>query len=332
MPTGPNIAPTALLSFDVEEHFQIEAARGVVHPADWDRLPSRVERNVDWLLDQLAAHDASATFFVLGWVARRQPRMVRRIAAAGHELGCHGDAHDRLHRLDPRRLAADLAAARAAIEDQAQTPLRGYRAPTFSLTRRTAWAVDALLDAGFTYDSSLQPVRHPQYGEPAAPRRPHRLVSPTGAAIDELPPLCLQLASHRLPVAGGGYFRLFPLRFMQAGIAQAHRERRPAVLYFHPWEFDPDQPRLPLPRAQRCRTYVGLSHTRRRLQRILRRYRCTAIRTWRDQAQPPGSVDADPPTFRLAQAPGPPTDQPPAAFDLLRETGEYAGPQRAQAA
>lgn len=315
MPEPPDHPPTCLLSFDVEEYFQIEAARGVIAPTDWQNLPSRVERSVDLLLQTLADHNASATFFILGWLARRRPAMVRRIADAGHEPACHGYAHDRLHRLDPNRLAVDLAAARAAIEDQAQTPLRGYRAPTFSLTRRTAWAIDVLRDAGFTYDSSLQPVRHPQYGEPTAPIAPHRLVSPTGAAIDELPPLCWRLGPHRLPVAGGGYFRLFPLRFMELGIQQAHRAGRPAVLYFHPWEFDPDQPRLPLPRAQRFRTYVGLRHTRRRLQRILARHRCTSIANWRDA---PANRLARRPDYRLpADQAIPASTEPPAALDAL---------------
>jgi len=333
MPLGPQSPPASLLTFDIEEHFQIEAARRVVPPCDWDRLPSRVEPNVDWLLEQLAAHHATATFFVLGWVARRRPRMVRRIAAAGHELACHGDAHDRLHRLDPARLALDLAAARAAIEDQAQSPLRGYRAPTFSLTRTTAWAVDALLEAGFTYDSSLQPIRHPQYGEPHAPSRPHRLVGPGGDAIDELPPLCLQLGALRLPVAGGGYFRLFPLRLMELGIRQAHRENRPPVLYFHPWEFDPDQPRLPLPRPQRFRTYVGMNHTRNRLQRILRRSPCTSIQSWLNRPQTRDSLKPDWPTFHLDCESAPTLNpRPTPALDRLQDAGEYDAPPPPQAA
>ncbi|MDP7349058.1 MAG: DUF3473 domain-containing protein [Phycisphaeraceae bacterium] len=262
-------SPPCLLSFDVEEYFHIEAARSAVDRRSWPSYLTRVEPIVDWLLEQLAAHAATATFFTLGWVAERHPSMIRRIADAGHEIACHGYGHDRLCRLDRRAFADDLSRAKHVLEQASGQRVIGYRAPTFSLVPATAWAVDVLIEQGFVYDSSVQPIRHPQYGVPGAPRWPYQLAGADGTRLVELPPLSWQIGSLRLPVAGGGYFRLFPLRFMLAGIRQAHRAGQPAMLYFHPWEFDPDQPRLPLTGVSRWRTYVGLSRTRRRLSHLL---------------------------------------------------------------
>ena len=281
--------PTALpclLSFDVEEYFHIEAARSVVDRRNWPSYPSRVEPIVDWLLEQLAGHAATATFFTLGWVAERHPSMIHRIAEAGHEIACHGHGHDRLCRLDRRAFAEDVSCAKQVLEQASGQRIIGYRAPTFSLVPATAWAVDVLIEQGFAYDSSVQPIRHPQYGVPGAPRWPYRLVGADGTRLVELPPLSWQIGPLRLPVAGGGYFRLFPLRFMLAGIRQAHRAGQPAMLYFHPWELDPDQPRLPLTGLSRWRTYVGLNRTRSRLSHLLARHRMTSARDWLSERNP----------------------------------------------
>jgi polysaccharide deacetylase family protein (PEP-CTERM system associated) len=269
------------MTFDVEEHFQIEAARPYVAPGSWDGRESRVERNVEWLLEQLAGCGAKATFFTLGWIARRRPAMVRRIVEAGHELACHGDEHDRLHRLTPVSFAEDLKRSIGSLEQAGGVRVGGYRAPTFSLTRQTAWAIDVLAQAGIVYDSSVQPIHHPQYGERDAPRWAYRLTSPlSGVSLAEIPPLTWQSGPLRLPVAGGGYFRLLPLALMRWGIEQAHALGHPAMLYFHPWEFDPDQPRLPLGRAARWRTYVGITQTRERLRALLRDYRSVTVSDW----------------------------------------------------
>ena len=327
-----NPRPLALLSFDVEEHCQIEAARGTVDPRHWSRWPGRIEHNLDWLLPTLADHKAMATFFVLGWVARQRPWIVRRIAEAGHELACHGYAHDRLHRLDARRLAIDLAAARAAIEDQTQQRLRGYRAPSFSLSADTAWAVDVIARQGFDYDSSVQPIHHPTYGQADAPRRPYRLAGRSGATLAELPPMTWQVGRYRLPVAGGGYFRLLPLWTMRRGIAQADRDGWPGVTYFHPWEFDAHQPRLPLSPKQQLRTYLGLRQTRRRLARLLRTVQALSYSAWLDQADA-----SDWPIYHLPAGQGAHGDAGRAAFDVLRQQGDVAlraaaEPQRRAAA
>ncbi len=276
----PDDAPVCLLTFDVEEYFQIEAAREVVGRERWDARVGRLDGQLDWLLRTLDDHDSRATFFILGWVARRQRHLVRRIADAGHEIACHGFAHDRLHRLTPDEARLDIRTARALLQDISGQPVIGYRAPTFSLDRRTAWAVDLLAEAGFEYDSSIQPIRRPAYGVPDAPRYAHRLVGPGGGELLEIPPLTWRVGRYRLPVAGGGYFRLLPLRCMLNGIAQAHRAAQPAMCYFHPWEFDPDQPRLGLRGLRRLRTYVGLNRSRLRLVRLMQRHGGRTVGHW----------------------------------------------------
>ena len=280
MSAGPLAASSRLLTFDVEEYFQIEAARDVVDVEQWDTRHSRIHRQVDWLLATLADHDCRATFFALGWLARRHRPMIEAIAHAGHEVACHGFAHDRLHRLTEAQARLDIRTAKAILEDITGQPVIGYRAPTFSLDHRTAWAIDVLAEAGFTYDSSIQPIRRSAYGVPDAPRHPFRLIGPGGGELLEIPPLTWQIGKYRLPVAGGGYFRLFPLRCMLNGIAQAHRAGQPAMLYFHPWEFDPQQPRMPLVGIKRFRTYVGLRRAGRRIESLMQRGSGQAVRDW----------------------------------------------------
>ncbi len=263
-------SPPRCLTVDVEEYFQIEAARAAVPPAAWSQWPSRVEAQMQALLERLARHRCRATLFFLGHVAQDHPALVRRCHDAGHEIACHGFCHDRLDRMDAATLKADVTAAKALLEDLTGAPVLGYRAPSWSLTRRTRWAIDVLLEAGFVYDSSIFPVRHPAYGIADAPTRPYVLAADrAGRCLLELPPLTWRVAGHNVPVAGGAYFRALPLAAMRAGLAQAGRERRPAVLYFHPWEFDPDLPALPLGRLGRWRTYTGLGRTLPRLDRLL---------------------------------------------------------------
>lgn len=261
------------VSIDVEEYFHIEAARRTVRRDDWDQWPSRVEHNVDTLLDLFHRRHQHGTFFILGHVAQRHPAMVRRIADAGHEIASHGSGHDRLHRLDPNRFREDLLASKHLLEDQTGQPVVGYRAPTFSVMPETAWAIDVLLEAGFAYDASIFPVRHHWYGVPDAPDRPFfvqcRADHPT---LLEIPPLTWAprfLSGRKIAVAGGGYFRLLPLWFMKQGLAQAEAQQRPAILYFHPWEFDPGMPRMNLPRLGKIRTYTGLKSATSRLDHIM---------------------------------------------------------------
>ena len=267
-------SPAVILSFDVEEHHRIEAAAGIDCPTDLrGDYAERMERTTRVLLERLADAGATATFFIVGEIACTHPRLVRDIAAAGHEVGSHGWDHRRVHRFDPASFRDDLLRSKDALEQAGGTVVRGYRAPTFSVVRQTGWAVDVIAEAGYRYDSSIFPVRHDRYGIPDAPRTPF-VAEGHARSILELPPATYRVMGQNLPVAGGGYFRLFPLSFLTAGIRQLGRAD-PAVgmLYFHPWEFDPDQPRLPLKRSARIRTYVGIRKSLARLGRLLNRYR-----------------------------------------------------------
>jgi polysaccharide deacetylase family protein (PEP-CTERM system associated) len=283
-------APLRCVSVDVEDYFHIEAAHGRIAREDWDRWPLRVERNVDLLLQLHADTQRRGTWFILGWVARKLPHLARRIADAGHEIASHGTMHDRLHRLTADTFRDDLLASKRLLEDQGGQAVVGYRAPTFSVVRQTAWAIDVLVNAGFHYDASIFPVRHHWYGVPEAPDRPFFVRGPGGGTILEAPPLTLRTRGRNVPVAGGGYFRLLPLWFMKRGLRQSADEGRPAVLYFHPWEFDPDFPRMPLSLTGRLRTYTGLKRASARLRTILKmegRWQTMgqSLEEWRQEAR-----------------------------------------------
>ena len=269
------VGPPVVLSFDVEEHDRIEAAVGLSVSAGRRReYADRMAAATHRLLDQLAAAgNVPATFYVVGQIAETHPRLVRAIADAGHEIGSHSHSHTRVHRLTPRTFREDLRRSVDALQQVTGRAVFGFRAPTFSVTRATDWAVDVLVEAGLRYDSSVFPVRHDRYGVPDAPRHPFWLEGESGRIL-ELPLLTLRLMGRNVPVAGGGYFRLFPPALMRAGLRQLPADA-PAVgmLYFHPWEFDPGQPRLPLGRVSRWRTYVGIGKTTGRLDELLTRYR-----------------------------------------------------------
>ena len=271
-PPTPGIA--AVVSFDVEEHHRIEAAAGLTIPdARKSEYGQRMECCTRRLLDLLAATGVKATFYVVGEIAHSRPRLVRDLAEAGHEVGSHGWDHRRVHRFTPDTFREDLLRSKGALEQVTGERVCGFRAPTFSVVRETGWALDVLAECGFEYDSSIFPVRHDRYGVPDAPRGPFLAVG-TEREILELPLLTYRVAGLNLPVAGGGYFRLFPSGFMRAGLRQAARAAPPSLgmLYFHPWEFDPDQPRLPLKPLARWRTYVGVGRTTARLTRLLGAY------------------------------------------------------------
>jgi polysaccharide deacetylase family protein (PEP-CTERM system associated) len=273
--TDSRMASPVVLSFDVEEHHRIEAAVHLSVSADLKRTyADRMEAATRRLLDQLAAAgDVKATFYVVGEIAHSHPQLVRDIAAAGHEVGSHSHDHRRIHRFSPDAFREDLRRSVDALEQVSGQKVYGFRAPTFSLTAATAWAVDELLAVGLKYDTSVFPVRHDRYGVPAAPRGPFHLEGTAGRIL-ELPPLTLRKFGQNMPVAGGGYFRLFPLEFMRAGLKQvADAPNAVGMLYFHPWEFDPGQPKLPLGRVSKFRTYVGVEKSERRLGALLKAYR-----------------------------------------------------------
>lgn len=269
VPEGPLNAITV----DVEDYFQVAAFETTVSPADWDRLPARVEPNTDKVLDLLARHRVRATFFILGWVANRFPGLVKRVAAQGHEIACHGFAHRRVTTQDRKAFREDVLQAKNLLEDLTGQAVRGYRAPSFSIGRGSLWALDVLIELGFTYDSSIFPIVHDLYGMPEAPRAPFLALRP-GGAIREFPPSTCRLpgflGARSLPVSGGGWLRLLPVAAVLAGMRRINRqESGPAILYFHPWEIDPDQPRLRGPLRSRFRHYLNLKRTESKLERLL---------------------------------------------------------------
>jgi polysaccharide deacetylase family protein (PEP-CTERM system associated) len=263
--------PPMVLSFDVEEHHRIEAAAGLEIEAELrEHYGGRMRDVTLWLLERLAELGHQATFFVVGQIARTDPELVRAIHEAGHELACHGWDHRPIHLMDSAGFREDVRTAKDALEQVTGDSVVGYRAPTFSLARRTAWALDILAETGFLYDSSIYPVRHDRYGVPDAPRAPF-LAQGFRHEILELPPATLRIPGWSIPIGGGGYFRLFPRPLLSWCLDRSRRGRScgATMLYFHPWEFDPDQPRLPLERLDRFRTYVGIRHSRARLAGLL---------------------------------------------------------------
>jgi len=262
------------VSVDLEDYFQVEAFASRISRSRWSSFPSRVRQNTDRTLKLLDRSQCRATFFVLGWVAEREPALVRGLAQAGHEIACHSHLHRPLHTLTPAEFRDDLRRSRDVIENAAQTRVVGFRAPTFSITRKSLWALEILAEEGFAYDSSIFPIRHDLYGMPEAPRWAHRRVLPSGQGIWEIPPSTVRIGKMNVPFGGGGYLRLLPMSFTRWAIRTTHRrEQQPVVVYFHPWELDPDQPRLAGNWKSRLRHYTGLQGTEDRLQEILSRGR-----------------------------------------------------------
>ncbi|MES1255870.1 MAG: XrtA system polysaccharide deacetylase, partial [Acidobacteriota bacterium] len=252
-----------------EDYFQVSAFDAVVSRGDWDTLESRVVANTGRLLDLFARSGVTATFFVLGWVAERFPALVRQIAAAGHEIASHGYNHELVYSLTPQQFREDVRAAKRRLEDAGGVPVLGYRAPSFSIVESSLWALDVLLEEGYTYDASIFPIHHDRYGIPNAERHKHVIERPGGALV-EMPASTVRVAGVNLPIGGGGYFRLLPYAWTRWGIRRANQtERRPVVFYLHPWEVDPDQPRFAVGLTTRVRHYTGLSTTLQRLERLL---------------------------------------------------------------
>ena len=256
-------------TIDVEDYYQVSAFEAVVDRAQWDRFPSRVEANTQRVLELLDRHGTKATCFVLGWVAERHPELVREIDRRGHDVACHGYSHRLVYDQAPAEFAEETRRAKDVLEQLVGRPVRGYRAASYSITLRSLWALDTLVELGFEYDSSIFPIRHDRYGIPGAPRFPHVIERP-GGSIVEFPISTLDLGAFRLPVGGGGYFRIFP--YWVSALAIAHlnrRERQPAIFYVHPWEVDPAQPRIAAGLLSRFRHYRHLDETERRLGRLL---------------------------------------------------------------
>jgi len=265
------------LSFDVEEFFQVANLRANFPMEGWDGVPTRLDVGMDAVLGALARHRAQATFFFLGWVAERRPDLVRRCLAEGHEIASHGYEHRFLDELGEAGLDQDLARTERALVAAGAPRPTGFRASTFTLTRKTWWAFDVLVRRGYRYDSSVHPVRHPTYGvpdfEPAI-----STVAAGGGAIVEFPVATLPFLGRNWPVGGGGYFRLLPLALTRRALRALERRDRPAALYLHPWEFDPAQPRQQTSAFKRFRHYLNLERTLPRLEALLGEFRFTSMR------------------------------------------------------
>jgi polysaccharide deacetylase family protein (PEP-CTERM system associated) len=263
------------LTIDVEDYYHVSAFEAVVRVADWDRYESRVERNTQRLLDLLDEHGARATFFVLGWVAERRPALVRAIHARGHEVASHGYAHRRIYTQTPEQFREETRCCKCLLEDIIGQPLLGYRAASYSITTQSLWALEILREVGFVYDSSIYPIHHDLYGIPDYARFCHVLHGSGSDGLVEFPLSTLRLGKVNIPIAGGGYFRLFPYAFTRWGISYLNEtERQPAVIYLHPWEVDPDQPRIQTGRVARARHYLNLHKTTARFTRLLRDFAC----------------------------------------------------------
>lgn len=274
---APFNAPPAVrivngLSVDVEDWFQVGAFENVIARGEWDSIKTRVEDNVCRVIDLFAEADVSATFFTLGWVARRHPNMIRRIADAGHELASHGYDHARVFTFTRKEFAEDIRKARGIIEDCAGVAVTGYRAPSFSIDHRTPWAFAELAEQGYAYSSSVAPIVHDHYGWPEAPRFAFRPLA--WSPMIEIPVTTAMLGGRRVAAGGGGFFRVLPYGFSRWAIRQVNRqEGRPAVFYFHPWEVDPGQPRVGhAPLRSRFRHYTGLAKMAGKLRELVNEF------------------------------------------------------------
>jgi len=268
------------MTVDVEDWFHVQALSSAISRDSWSTREYRAVANTQHLLQLFAEHGVRATFFVLGWVTERSPQLIREIAAAGHEVACHGLSHKLVYTQSPAEFRDETRRSKGTLEDAAGAPVRGYRAATYSITRQSLWALDVLLDEGFEYDSSIFPVRHDTYGIPDAPTVPGRIKAPSGREIVEFPLTTWQLGPLRIPVAGGGYFRLLPYGLTKGGIAAANRRGQPAVFYMHPWEIDPGQPRIEAaPALSRFRHYTNLHRFEARLRRLMGQFRFGTMST-----------------------------------------------------
>jgi polysaccharide deacetylase family protein (PEP-CTERM system associated) len=257
------------LTIDVEDYFHVQAFADVIPSTDWHRYSLRVEENTYRLLEMLAARNIHATFFVLGWVAQRCAPLVADILKAGHEIGSHGYAHQMIARGRQKDFREDVRRSKSILEDQLGRAVKSYRAPSYSITSSTLWALEILREAGFECDSSIFPVHHDNYGMPNAPRFPHYRTLRDGDRILEFPPSTIEACGVNFPMAGGGYFRLLPYSLTAWAIRRINeKEKQPALLYFHPWEIDPEQPRIAASWRSRFRHYQNLHSTEAKLTRL----------------------------------------------------------------
>jgi polysaccharide deacetylase family protein (PEP-CTERM system associated) len=273
MVNGSRLAPLNAMSVDVEDWFQVSAFEGHVDRADWDRLPHRVERNVDRILDVFSAHGVHGTFFTLGWIAQRYPQTVRRIVEEGHELASHGWSHVRVTQQTRQQFRDDVVQTKGLLEDIAGTPVAGYRAPSYSIGEGNLWALEVLAETGHQYSSSIYPIKHDLYGMPSAPRFVFEPIP--GSSFKEIPVTTFVLGGTKLPCGGGGFFRLFPYGLSRWAMRRVNAvDAQSCIFYFHPWEIDTGQPRQrDVGLKTRLRHYLNLERMEHRLGRLLGDFR-----------------------------------------------------------
>lgn len=265
------------LTVDVEDYFQVAALKEAVNSADWPSMEYRVEQNTDKLLELFDSKNVKATFFVLGWVAERSPDLVKRIQAQGHEIASHGYSHELVYTQSPQTFREETIKSKQILEDITCAPITGYRAASYSITSQSRWALDILTEEGFTWDSSIFPVHHDRYGMPGTPHQPYLLESPNGGILKEFPLSTCPVGSYRMPIAGGGYFRLYPYSLTRWGLGKINRAGQPFIFYLHPWEIDPGQPRLKVSAFSRFRHYNNLDKCMGRLERLLQDFRFGSV-------------------------------------------------------
>ncbi len=268
-PTTDRTAPLNAFTVDVEDYFHVAALASAVSRESWATRECRVERNTERLLTLLEERRIRGTFFVLGWVAERYPALVRRIAECGHEIACHGYSHQLIYHQSREEFREETARAKALLEQAIGAPVLGYRAARLSVVRSSLWALDTLIDLGFHYDSSIFPIRHDRYGIPDASPEPGRVTAPSGRSLVEFPMVPASFLGMKVPICGGGYFRIFPYWLTRAGLRQINGRRRAFPFYLHPWEIDPEQPRVRVGALSRFRHYTNLHRCEHRLGRLL---------------------------------------------------------------
>ena len=266
------------LTFDLEDYYHVTAFNRVITTDDWESMESRIEGNCEKILSLLDEFNVKATFFVLGWIAERHPILIRTIYNEGHEIASHGFNHQMIQQLTKDSFQNDIRKSKIILEDIIGRSIKGYRAPTFSITPSSLWALDILREQGYFYDSSIFPIKHDRYGIPDAQRFPHILNLNGTGTINEFPPSTLRILGFNFPISGGGYLRLLPGSLLSWGIKRINEvEKQPAVIYLHPWEFDPKQPKIPVRLATRFRHYINLSTTEKKLRQLLTNFNFTTI-------------------------------------------------------
>ena len=261
-------------TIDVEDYFQVEAFSKHINRSNWNNYDCRVEKNTDLILKLLDDNNVKGTFFTLGWIAKRYPSVVKKIAENGHEVASHGMNHQLIYNQEQDVFRQETRDSKALLEDICQKDVIGYRAATYSITNKSLWALDILAEEGFRYDSSIFPMRHDRYGIPDACPEPHILKTPSGSELVEFPISTVKTKRFTLPVAGGGYFRIFPYLYTRWGLGKINKQQKPFVFYLHPWEVDPDQPVTPgISRLTRIRHYANLNRCHNRLSKLLNDFR-----------------------------------------------------------